>query len=224
MRSSACDTHFRHCVRSVLCWLAFPLAPALGSTGSAVAETTLFVGFSAVGSEEAPIEGLASVRHSNGTCSFPAFRFHEWLREVRREGISETRLPCPPESGPSASDLRTSNDRIVSSKRDVRVFHKGNFPSSRSFLIYLDRSKLDPFTNVLPRTTLDPPSPVTRVIRLALQVLLRSPTPGGASLPISLSLIGSLTWFKTRTPTGLLGSHMNLPYRAASKHLGAMGE
>src|SRR6266516_3142488 len=46
MRSSACDTHFRHCVRSVLCWLAFPLAPALGSTGSAVAETTLFVGWS----------------------------------------------------------------------------------------------------------------------------------------------------------------------------------
>ena len=180
--------------------------------------------FIPVGSEEAPIEGLASVRHSNGTCSFPAFRFHEWLREVRREGISGTRLPCPPESGPSASDLRTSNDRIVSSKRDVRVFHKGNFPSSRSFLIYLDRSKLDPFTNVLPRTTLDPPSPVTRVIRLALQVLLRSPTPGGASLPISLSLIGSLTWFKTRTPTGLLGSRMNLPYRAASKHLGAMGE
>src|SRR5580692_5702371 len=46
----------------------------------------------AVGSEEAPIEGLASVRRSNGTCSFPAFRFHEWLREIRREGISETRL------------------------------------------------------------------------------------------------------------------------------------
>src|SRR6476620_9700339 len=41
--------------------------------------------------------------------------------------ISETRLPCPPESGPSASDLRTSNDRIVSSKHDVRVFHKGTF-------------------------------------------------------------------------------------------------
>src|ERR1035437_3595240 len=92
MDSSACDTHFRHCVRSVLCWLPFPLAPALGSTGSVVAETTLFVGFSAVGSEEAPIEELASVRRSNGTCSFPAFRFHEWLREIRREGISETRL------------------------------------------------------------------------------------------------------------------------------------
>src|SRR6266852_1831024 len=142
----------------------------------------------------------------------------------RKASSSCVSISCPPESGPSAPDLRTSNDRIVSWKRDVRVFHKGNYPSSRSFLIYLDRSKLDPFTNVLPRTALNPPSPVTRVIRLALQVLLRSPTPGGASLPISLSLIGSLTWFKTRTPTGLLGSHMNLPYRAASKHLGAMGE
>src|SRR3984957_266579 len=108
----------------------------------------------------------------------------------RRDQRDKADLPCPPESGPSATDLRTSNDRIVASKRDVRVFHKGNFPSSRSFLIYLDRSKLDPFTNVLPRTTLDPPSPVTRVIRLALQVLLRSPTPDGALLPISLSLIG----------------------------------
>src|SRR6266700_4946871 len=114
----------------------------------------------------------------------------------RRDQRDEADLPGPPESGPSASDLRTPNDRIVSWKRDVRVFHKGNYPSSRSFLIYLDRSKLDPFTNVIPRTALHPPSPVTRVIRLALQVLIRSPTPGGASLPISLSLIGSLTWLK----------------------------
>jgi hypothetical protein len=77
--------------------------------------------------------GLSPAEHAslhwthNGTYSFPAFRFHEWLREVRREGISETRLPCPPRSGPSASDLRTSNDRLVSSKRDVRVFTKGTF-------------------------------------------------------------------------------------------------
>jgi uncharacterized protein GlcG (DUF336 family) len=35
-----------------------------------------------VGSEEAPIEGLASVRRSNGTCSFPAFRFHECPHEI----------------------------------------------------------------------------------------------------------------------------------------------
>ena len=31
-----------------------------------------------VGSGEAPIEGLASARRSNGSCSFPASRFHEW--------------------------------------------------------------------------------------------------------------------------------------------------
>ena len=35
MRSSACDTLTRLCVRHVLCWSAFPLVPALGSTGSA---------------------------------------------------------------------------------------------------------------------------------------------------------------------------------------------
>jgi hypothetical protein len=60
---------------------------------------------------------------------------------------------------------------------DVRVFHKGNFPPSRSFLICLDFSSLDPFTNVLPRITHNPPFLVTRVVRLVLQVLLRSPTP-----------------------------------------------
>ena len=37
----------RPCVRCVLCWLAFPLAPALGSTDSAAVETALFVGFPA---------------------------------------------------------------------------------------------------------------------------------------------------------------------------------
>jgi len=61
---------------------AFPLVPGLGSTGSATGNPALFVGFVAVGSEEAPIEGLASVRRSNGTCSFPAFRFHEWRLEI----------------------------------------------------------------------------------------------------------------------------------------------
>src|SRR6266566_6484559 len=47
MRSSACDTLTRLCVRRVRCWLAFPLASALRSTGSAAVETALFVGFPA---------------------------------------------------------------------------------------------------------------------------------------------------------------------------------
>jgi hypothetical protein len=32
MRSSACVTFPRFCARHVLCWLAFPLVPVLGST------------------------------------------------------------------------------------------------------------------------------------------------------------------------------------------------
>src|SRR6266576_2804624 len=60
----------------------FPLGEALPSTTSAESCLPLFSRFASVGSEEAPIEGLASVRRSNGTCSFPAFRFHEWFREV----------------------------------------------------------------------------------------------------------------------------------------------
>ena len=51
MRSSACDTVPRLCVRPVLCWLAFPAASALGSTGSAADCSALFVGFTATMAE-----------------------------------------------------------------------------------------------------------------------------------------------------------------------------
>ena len=47
MRSSACDTFARLCVRNVLCWPAFPLAPALRSTDSAADCSALFAGFPA---------------------------------------------------------------------------------------------------------------------------------------------------------------------------------
>ena len=46
-RSSAWDTLSRSCARRVLCWLAFPSAPALGSTNSAARRLALFVGFTA---------------------------------------------------------------------------------------------------------------------------------------------------------------------------------
>src|SRR5215208_2484428 len=51
MRSSACDTLTRLCARCVLCWFAFPLASALGSTGSAADRSALFVGFTATMAE-----------------------------------------------------------------------------------------------------------------------------------------------------------------------------
>ena len=51
MRSSACDTVARFCARPVLCWLAFPSAPALGSTDSAADRSALFAGFTATMAE-----------------------------------------------------------------------------------------------------------------------------------------------------------------------------
>src|SRR5271167_1809842 len=51
MRSSACDTLTRSCARHVLCWPALPLAPVLGSTGSATDHSALFVGFVATTTE-----------------------------------------------------------------------------------------------------------------------------------------------------------------------------
>ena len=45
MRACACDTMSRHCVRFVLCRLAFLLVPSLPSTGSAAGFPVLFVGF-----------------------------------------------------------------------------------------------------------------------------------------------------------------------------------
>ena len=44
-RSSAWDTLSRSCARPVLCWPAFPLAPALRSTVSAADRSAMFVGF-----------------------------------------------------------------------------------------------------------------------------------------------------------------------------------
>ena len=47
MRASTCDTVSRLCVRPVCCWFAFPLVPALGSTGSAADRSALFASFAA---------------------------------------------------------------------------------------------------------------------------------------------------------------------------------
>src|SRR6516162_7447126 len=51
MRSSACDTLSRFCAQHVLCWLAFPSVPALGSTSSAADCSALFAGFTATTAE-----------------------------------------------------------------------------------------------------------------------------------------------------------------------------
>ena len=71
-RSSPWDMFSRLGVRHMPCSIArFPWLPALCSIGSADSCSSLFADFPAVGSEEAPTEGLASVRRSNWTCSSP---------------------------------------------------------------------------------------------------------------------------------------------------------
>src|SRR5438874_8953807 len=59
---------------------------------------------------------------------------------------------------------------------------------------------------------------------ITLQVLCSRPTTDRASLAPSLSLIGSLPRCRPETLPVLLRSRVVLPYRAARKHLGAVGE
>src|SRR5437667_6029365 len=59
---------------------------------------------------------------------------------------------------------------------------------------------------------------------ITLQVLCSRPTTDRASLAPSLSLIGSFTPVPPETLPVLLRSRVVLPYRAARKHLGAVGE
>jgi hypothetical protein len=80
---------------------------------------------SAFGSEETPIEELASVRRTNGTYSFPVSGFHERAFVICSEGMSETRLislncdapPCLADVGCPASGLvlvaRSQNQRLT---------------------------------------------------------------------------------------------------------------
>ena len=77
MRSSACDTLTRLCARHVLCWSAFPLVSALGSTGSAAVRSTAdrsaagcfasFAGFTATMTES----DFSSVHHRLRLLAFP---------------------------------------------------------------------------------------------------------------------------------------------------------
>src|SRR2546422_8641680 len=73
MRSSACDTLARLCARRVLCWFAFPLATALGSTGSAADRSALFVGFTAtMAASDFPRPCIIGYGSSPSRCGPPA--------------------------------------------------------------------------------------------------------------------------------------------------------
>jgi hypothetical protein len=85
MRSSACDTFIRLCARHVLCRSAFPLVPALRSTGSATAAAAtdcsaeafavLFAGFVAVESGEVELAPCLRPLAQTARAVFPQAAF-----------------------------------------------------------------------------------------------------------------------------------------------------
>ena len=89
MRSSACDTFSRSCARHVLCWPAFPLVPALGSTSSAADCSALFAGFSAVESEEVELSPCLRPLAQTARAVFPQAAF----LYGRRAGVRSIVMP-----------------------------------------------------------------------------------------------------------------------------------
>ena len=102
-----------------------------------------------IGSEEAPTEGLASVRRSNRTCRFPASGF----RAVRRN--------IPNRAQRRSVSLATANRRgfvnLVSSVRARGVFHKRNWSISPDFTHHVARPLCSHNLRCLPP---GPPGPV----------------------------------------------------------------
>src|SRR5215467_8016229 len=88
-RSSACVTLSRLCARHVLCWLAFPLASALGSTGSAADCSALFVGFTATMAEsDFPRPCIIGYGSSPSRCGLATDGGQTWDLPVPVQGAS----------------------------------------------------------------------------------------------------------------------------------------
>ena len=78
------------------CSPVFPLVLSLGFTDSAPGRPGLFAGFIAVGSEEAHLAALTSVRLPNWTCRFPASSFHKAEHRLGcKEGIRRIKFTSP---------------------------------------------------------------------------------------------------------------------------------
>jgi hypothetical protein len=113
-RSSACVTLSRCCARRVLCWSAFPLAPALRSTGSEAGCPALFVGF------------FATIAGSDFSC--PCII-----------GYGSSPLRCGPVAATHWSDARSPSSR-TRSLRTCRVLR----PRRAKRILVMTRSPMLP--------------------------------------------------------------------------------
>ena len=131
-RSSACDTRSRPCVRCMLCWLAFPAAPALGSADSAAGCPALFVGFTAT---YGGVRLLPIVHHRLRLLASPmrtsAARVHSLLvdREISRFPYKERpHMPSSPTT-PGRTGTRVGVPVRVAFRNSL----KASAPGMRSF-------------------------------------------------------------------------------------------
>jgi hypothetical protein len=97
MRYNACDTLSRSCARRVLCWSAFPLVPALGSTGSAAGDPALFVGFVATMAEsDLPRPCIIGFGSSPSRCGPGRSVAFGQTRDLPASGAFLVRVTCSP--------------------------------------------------------------------------------------------------------------------------------
>ena len=137
-----------------------------------------------VGSEEAHLAMLASVRRSNCTCGFPACSFHEDTHEkMRRRATASGPLYAPVGSIEAASVLGRRCTGF-SKKELIHLIALTRLASLFFRPVFVRR---------LPRPTRSRRQSLGHAAFAALQVLFSGPTTDRASLATSLSLIGSLT-------------------------------
>jgi hypothetical protein len=84
-----------HCVQSVLCWRAFPLASALRSTGSAADRSALFIGFPAtMASSDFPRPCIIGYGSSPSRCGPPASAGDGQTRDIPSSDPILPRVMC----------------------------------------------------------------------------------------------------------------------------------
>ena len=142
MCSSACDTLTRLCVRHVLCWLAFPLVSALGSTGSAAGCSALFAGFAAVESGEVELAPFLRPLAQTARAVFPQAAFlcgrHCGVEDGLRSSSANRRLQGILDAGAGSFAKRTCphfRHVLARSSSFGSVTQYGAFPLRTAFWV-----------------------------------------------------------------------------------------
>ena len=189
MRSSACDTLTRLCARHVLCWPAFPLVPALGSTGSAADRSALFVGFTATMAEsDFPCPCVIGYGSSPSRCG-PGRHMRRWpdagSPSFRRDPFARDVAPRP------RRDDNASHNGIAhvafdheNSLRSRDLIISWLTPTPHATAVYASCSALPP-----PHATLASRRPATALPGPDLHRLIAPALPGAFVHSISIATV-----------------------------------